>query len=554
MEQGKIILEAQPCMQFRNQPTLSQLLTSEALSEVQVLFGKQHFGKPIANVLTSLSPPPRQGSLLVIRANSLTQGDLPTLRTLAGVIVVRPYLMPSEAKASGIAQAGASAVAQISADHELQRLIKLCTQAEVPLLLMPGFVEPAQAAEDIRQAFLAEIKRANSGFYAQLIGLVLEEGLSALVDEVSTWIERPMAIETPDFRILAAKNMGPTPPTQQKTLKDQVAALLRKAPESQSEDSSNVPQQAIKVGRRYVMPIFLQGSTVGYISATVRPNDDLEPINECLTAAAIAAMADLNYRQKDVSAQSSTYQSLLKDLLAERALSASDIERLERHFGFDLADGVLVFAVQSTSTPLPIEQVANAPQERYVFSEVEGTQVILVPVTKKSGRTWMQEAEQLNNFLRKLTPDLKLQIGISRQVENLQDLADSYKAARQALVIGSMIHGDEPFVMNYGDLGIKRLLYMMIDHPELELFYEENLAPLEAYDAEWDSELIPTLRVYLKEGANLNSAARALFIHRHTLRYRLEQIAEILNCDIDSQEVLLNLQIAFLIKDMKGKS
>jgi purine catabolism regulator len=542
-------------MQFRNQPTLSQLLTSEALSEVQILYGKQHFGKPIANVVTSLSPPPRQNSLLVIRANSLAQGDLPVLRTLAAVIVVRPYLVPQEAKAGGIAQAGASAVAQISLDHELQRLIKICTQAEVPLLLMPGFGEPTQAAEDIRQAFLAEVKRTSAGFYAQLIGLVLEEGLSALIEEVSTWIERPMAIETPDFNILAAKNMGPTPPTQQKTLKDQVAALLHKAPESQAEESSKwVPQQAIKVGRRYIMPIFLQGSTVGYISATVRPNDDLEPINECLTAAAIAAMADLNYRQKDVSAQSATYQSLLKDLLAERPLSTSDIERVERHFGFDLADGVIVFAAQSTTSPLPVEQLTTAPQERYVFSEVEGTQVILVPVTKKAGRTWQQEAEQLNNFLRKLTPDLKLQMGVSRQVENLQDLADSYKAARQALVIGSMIHGDEPFVMNYGDLGIKRLLYMMIDHPELELFYEENLAPLEAYDTEWDSELIPTLRVYLKEGANLNSAARALFIHRHTLRYRLEQIAEILNCDIDSQEVLLNLQIAFLIKDMKGNT
>jgi DNA-binding PucR family transcriptional regulator len=35
------------------------------------------------------------------------------------------------------------------------------------------------------------------------------------------------------------------------------------------------------------------------------------------------------------------------------------------------------------------------------------------------------------------------------------------------------------------------------------------------------------------------------------LRYRLEQIADILKVDIDCQEVLLNLQIAFLIRDMK---
>jgi DNA-binding PucR family transcriptional regulator len=120
------------------------------------------------------------------------------------------------------------------------------------------------------------------------------------------------------------------------------------------------------------------------------------------------------------------------------------------------------------------------------------------------------------------------------------------------LIIGSMVHGESEFTVGYGDLGVKRLLYLMIDHPEFDRFYEEILAPLEAYDVEWESELLPSLRVYMEHGANLNSAARALFIHRHTLRYRLEQIAEILKVDIDSQEVLLNLQIAFMIGDMKG--
>lgn len=38
------------------------------------------------------------------------------------------------------------------------------------------------------------------------------------------------------------------------------------------------------------------------------------------------------------------------------------------------------------------------------------------------------------------------------------------------------------------------------------------------------------------------------------MRYRLEQIAELLKVDIDSPEVLLNLQIAFNILEMKGKT
>lgn len=160
----------------------------------------------------------------------------------------------------------------------------------------------------------------------------------------------------------------------------------------------------------------------------------------------------------------------------------------------------------------------------------------------------------MKEYLRKDCAELTLQLGAGRVVENALELADAYREARQALIIGSMMKGDSEFLIGYGDLGVRRLLYLMIDHAEFDRFCEEILQPLEEYDAEWETELVPTISVYLKHGANLNSAARALFIHRHTLRYRLEQIAEILKVDIDSQDVLLNLQIALLIKDMKGIS
>jgi purine catabolism regulator len=194
-------------------------------------------------------------------------------------------------------------------------------------------------------------------------------------------------------------------------------------------------------------------------------------------------------------------------------------------------------------------------EEGFASTEIEGTRVFVVPSIEKSGTTWQQESQNLIAKLKVSAGEIgisKIQLGASRVVQTILDLPEAYREARQALIIGSMVHGDNDFVISYGELGIKRLLYLMIDHPELERFYEENLAPLESYDAEWESELVESLRIYLEQGANLNSAARALFIHRHTLRYRLEQIADILKVDIDSQEVLLNLQIAFLIRDMKS--
>ena len=252
-------------------------------------------------------------------------------------------------------------------------------------------------------------------------------------------------------------------------------------------------------------------------------------------------------------------KTLLKDLLSGRTLSASDQERLDRHFGLDLCDGFFVFAVDASypdnsdkSAPPP--RVVSWPDDQFINCEAEGMRAFVMPYNAKTTPAWSELALGVSEKIKALNPGVNVRLGAARLIDTALDLADAYGEARQALVIGSMIHegeGGGDFQLGYQDLGVKRLLYLIVDHPEVDRFLSESLSPLEAYDEEWESELVDSLRVYLQHGANLNSAARGLFIHRHTLRYRLEQIADILKVDIDSQEVLLNLQVAFLIRDLK---
>ncbi len=531
------------------QPTIQQLLNSDSMSEAQILWGENLLQRPIFQVVTSLVPRPRPGSLLITRPMTLAQSEISALPDLAGIVVIKPYVVSAEPSVAGGQHAGAGGLASVSVDVELGVLVKLCADAGIPIVAIPGFGEPAQAAEDVRTAFLSEVKRGVARLYGSFVSSVLDQGLTGLLEDLAGYLNRPLAIETSDFKILAARNMGPTPPSHQRTLADEVAKISKR--QLREQRTLEEPMQTVRIGRRLVMPIPMGGLIAGYFSVMLRPNDDAEYIREFLQPAALAAMVDFSHRQKGLSTFSATQKSLLKDLLSGRSLSAADQERLEQHFGFDLCDGFLVFAVQeATTTP---GKTPSWPEQPFVSTEVEGTRIYVVPYHEKSGKTWQQEAEALVALIKKGNKDTKIQLGAGRLIQTTLDLPDSYREARQALILGSMMHGENEFVTGYGDLGVRRLLYLMIDHPELERFYEENLAPLEAYDAEWESELVPTLAVYLKEGANLNSAARALFIHRHTLRYRLEQIADILKVDIDSQEVLLNLQIAFLVKEMKGK-
>jgi PucR family transcriptional regulator, purine catabolism regulatory protein len=472
------------------------------------------------------------------------------LKDLAAVVAIQSAPQAPPALASVGAGSGPGTLAPVSVDVEIDRLVRVYASLKVPLIVIPGFGEPGQIAEEIRMAFQSEIKRAAARLHTHFVSQVIEYGLQGLVDELAELVGRPVAVENADFKVLAAQNMGPTPPSQQKTLTEEVAEELHREMRSLVDGTSTViPEQPVRIGRRLVTPIVLEGVVVGYVSVMIRPNDDMQSISEYLAPAALAALVDFSNRRKEVSTFSVTQKSLLKDLLSGRNLSAGDQERIEQNWGFDLCDGFFVLAVQV----LPVEKAkeVNWPQE-IAWVEMETTRVFVFPYDSKVPRTWQQHAEELTKQIKKNHEELQLQLGASRMAMSLLDLPDAYREARTALIIGQMTQEGKEFSVGYAELGIKRLLYLMIDHPELERFYEENLSQLEAYDEEWETELVPTLRVYLAQGANLNSAAKELFVHRHTMRYRLEQIAELLNVDIDSTEVLLNLQIAFLIRDMKG--
>ena len=542
-------------VQLFHQPTLRQLLNSEAMAEAQVVYGDDLIDRPVVQVVVNLAPSPRAGSLAVCRLEAILGVEADSLKGLSALAVIKHTNSDNFAPMAPVSGAvpNPNPTPLLGVDVALKRISKLCKDEEIPLIVIPGFGDPSQVAEDVRIAFLRELKLSSARLHSAFLSLLLDEGVEGLVEEISNRLNRPVVVETADFKVLASRNMGSTPASQQRFLSDEASkAVRRRISSHEKQHNQDICLSPLKVGRRLVLPILLSDTLVGFIAVMIRPNDDTEVVGEYLQAAALAAMVEFSQRRRDGSVFTVTQQSLLKDLLSGNSLSASDQERLERHYGFDLCDGLLVFAVESTGSSAA--STKNFPEDGFASTEIEGTRVFVVPILEKTGTTWQDEAQVLIGKIKNsigASESFKIQIGAARMAPTILDLPEAYREARQALIIGSMLHGENDFVIGYGDLGIKRLLYLMIDHPELERFYEENLAPLESYDTEWESELVESLRIYLAQGANLNSAARALFIHRHTLRYRLEQIADILKVDIDSQEVLLNLQIAFLIRDMK---
>ena len=99
--------------------------------------------------------------------------------------------------------------------------------------------------------------------------------------------------------------------------------------------------------------------------------------------------------------------------------------------------------------------------------------------------------------------------------------------AEKSLTIGLAVW-PKGTIFHYDDLGFYRLIVNQTDSEELKAFYRDTLEPLVAYDKNNQTFLVPTLEAYLKNNGNITSTAQNLFVHYNTVKYRLEQIEELL--------------------------
>lgn len=70
------------------------------------------------------------------------------------------------------------------------------------------------------------------------------------------------------------------------------------------------------------------------------------------------------------------------------------------------------------------------------------------------------------------------------------------------------------------------------------------LAPLTREDVERGNDLIGTLRAYYACGARVDKTADQLFLHRNSVRYRLDRVRSLLALDIDQPHAIAALTVA----------
>ncbi|MFJ2218142.1 PucR family transcriptional regulator [Streptomyces sp. NPDC101062] len=118
--------------------------------------------------------------------------------------------------------------------------------------------------------------------------------------------------------------------------------------------------------------------------------------------------------------------------------------------------------------------------------------------------------------------------------------AGAYKQAEQAL---SVARRRGMALVEHEELAAGSILPLLADDA-VRAFAEGMLRALRDHDAKGRGDLVASLRAWLSRHGQWDAAAADLGVHRHTLRYRMRRVEEILGRSLDDPDVRMELWLA----------
>lgn len=148
------------------------------------------------------------------------------------------------------------------------------------------------------------------------------------------------------------------------------------------------------------------------------------------------------------------------------------------------------------------------------------------------------------------TLPIQLIFSIGNPYPNWTQLNQSYTQAR--LVFEDRKKDtQQTLIKSYENKGIFHL-FNHLENQDVRFFCQTTLKSLAYPEESSFIELRKTLHAYLNAQCEIASTAATLFVHRNTVKYRIQRIEEILGIRVNSPEHSLNLRLALELSENQG--
>lgn len=390
-----------------------------------------------------------------------------------------------------------------------------------------------------------EVLQRGIAVQRRLERLVLEErGLEEIAATIASAVGGTVAILDSRGERLAGRGF------RRQLSADAIAGIRKEALAHAGDGHPFVPSHASVAGRALAHPVVSPGGGPPQAWVViVRDSGGLGDFERLILQQAVAVVA-LELMRRRVARE--TERRLAGDVLAGALggrMESSELRRRLEPFGIGEEAAVLVFDLEQPAAAAAMLERALAADScpAVVAPHPVGARELLCAVIDAADRDPLDVAADARRALRASAASVR---AAASRPSTPDGLRHSFHEARCALEATAFANGSAPEVASWRDLGAFTLLLSVQDDEALTLYCDSVLGPIEAGDEEYGGELLRSLEAFIEQNGQWERAAREVYCHRHTLRYRMRKVEELTGRDLSRAHDRIEFWLALRAREL----
>ncbi|QCJ40613.1 PucR family transcriptional regulator [Bacillus sp. S3] len=501
--------------------TLKELLRLPVLKDAKVISGEKGLNRVVRYIdimeVPDISGWLREGLLLLSTAYAMRN---------------EPSLLPKLVKQLAEANAAALAIKPERFLHEVpSTMIQMSNAFDLPIIQLPKgipYIEITQSVMELVIDRQSSLLRKSEEIYKNLTTMVLENmGIQSVADNISELLQSSI------------------------WLIDNTGDIIVSSPVNAFDGSSPNPRYwGIRVDKEIVGKLIVDKEELG----------ELDII--CIEQARLVFALELMRRKTALDTEKKLRGNFIDDLLSGLPLSKQEIITEGNQLGLDPEAWWEIAIIEGKG-----EDVSNLVDRlnRFISEESkthhiksylhwQGSRLVLLLGSPNKGNISSHSHRKTNFWIEKLESLLgnnkEIHIGFGKKTL-LWEVQRSYLEAKKAIIFGSTMDNIKQ-VFSFEEIELFDLLMEASESVDIDKFVQKKLENLYRYDQENSTEFMKTLYCYIYTNGSLKESGKHLFLHRNSVKYRMDKIRELFDIDLDDTRerlVYFFCLIYFLLKN-----
>lgn len=332
-------------------------------------------------------------------------------------------------------------------------------------------------------------------------------------------------------------------------------------------DNFTIEHDILDTKSKKALPLKFETKKIGFLYV----DENMTTIKELGNV--LKSMAELiahqSYFTDILTSEEKRADQLMYDLLYNEEMKAEELKRVFESFGMDLSKNRLAIFLEISDPGylfLYDKEIVEGERERKIARIKRGIKSVLASfythhkdnlcfyiggnnflILKDMGENAKDYQEEFKKTMNSLFFNLKnelmtpITIGVGEFKPGVRGIKDSFEEAKTALRFGKQTWGNGK-IFHFDSFGVVAPLFSGVTGGNIS-FSQNIIHSLENYP-----ELLSSLRYYFEYDLSLSKTAKKLKIHRNTLVYRLEKIAEVTGFDPRIFNEAFQLQLALIME------